>query len=70
MVSVIQLTIGQLEAGLDEIRSSPKNGGIVDLIVRRPQTLEREVLQEGVGGEGGEHQASPQCRRVARGAGV
>ena len=47
MISVKQLTAEELEAGLDEIRRSPKNEGVVDLIVRRPQTLEREVLEEG-----------------------
>ncbi len=47
MISVKQLTTEELEAGLDKIRRSPKNEGVVDLIVRRPQTLEREVLEEG-----------------------
>jgi len=36
----------ELEAGLDEIRQSPKDQGIVELIVRRPQVDEREVLEE------------------------
>lgn len=47
MVSVTHLTIEQLEAGLDAIRQSPKNDGVLELIVRRPQVGEREVLQEG-----------------------
>ncbi len=38
----------ELEAGLDEIRRSPRDDGILRMIVRRPQTGEREVLQEGV----------------------
>jgi hypothetical protein len=36
----------QLEAGLDEIRRSPKDAGEVKLIVRRPRVDEREVLEE------------------------
>jgi hypothetical protein len=39
--------MAELEAGLDEIRRSPKDDGVVDLIVRRPQVNEREVLEEG-----------------------
>lgn len=41
------LTMDQLEAGLDDIRQSPKDEGVLELIVRRPQTDEREVLEEG-----------------------
>ncbi len=41
------LTMAELEAGLDEIRRSPKDEGVVELIVRRPQINEREVLDEG-----------------------
>jgi hypothetical protein len=37
----------ELEAGLDEIRRSPRDEGVLKLIVRRPRTGEREVLQEG-----------------------
>lgn len=47
MANVTHLTIEQLEAGLDAIRQSPKNDGVLELIVRRPQVGEREVLQEG-----------------------
>ena len=36
----------ELEAGLDEIRRSPQNGGILELIVRRPSTDQREVVDE------------------------
>ncbi|MFN2557758.1 MAG: MOSC domain-containing protein [Nitriliruptorales bacterium] len=35
-----------LEAGLDEIRGSPKDQGRVELIVRRPAENEREVVAE------------------------
>jgi hypothetical protein len=38
----------ELEAGLDAIRRAPKDGGTLDLIVRRPSVGEREVLEEGV----------------------
>lgn len=41
------LTLPELEAGVEHIRQSPKDIGILQLIVRRPQTEEREVLEEG-----------------------
>lgn len=47
MAQVKHLTMAELEAGLDSIRQSPKNEGVLEMIVRRPQTNEREVLQEG-----------------------
>ncbi len=47
MIAVKHLTMAELEAGLDEIRRSPKDEGVVELIVRRPQIDEREVLEEG-----------------------
>ena len=47
MVAIQQLTMEQLEAGLDDIRDAPKDAGVVHLIVRRPETLEREILDEG-----------------------
>ena len=37
----------ELEAGLDEIRKSPENNGVLKLIVRRPETDQREVIAEG-----------------------
>lgn len=43
----LTMTTAELEAGLDEIRQSPKDEGVLDLIVRRPQFDEREVLDEG-----------------------
>jgi hypothetical protein len=42
------LTMAELEAGLDTIRQSPKNHGVLKMIVRRPKTDEREVLTEGM----------------------
>lgn len=40
------LTMAQLEAALDHIRESPKDNGVLDLIVRRPGIDSREVLDE------------------------
>jgi hypothetical protein len=47
MVDARHLTRDELEAGLDEIRRSPRDEGVLELIVRRPQIGEREVLGEG-----------------------
>jgi MOSC domain-containing protein len=38
------LTAAELQAGLDEIRRSPADGGVLRLIVRRPRVDVREVL--------------------------
>ena len=43
---VTHLTGPQLEAGLEEIRRSPRDAGELKLIVRRPRVNEREVLEE------------------------
>ena len=40
------LTMAELEAALDHLRDSPKDDGVVQLIVRRPRVDEREVLDE------------------------
>ena len=37
--------IDELEAGLDEIRRSPKDEGVLTMIVRRPAINRREVLE-------------------------
>jgi hypothetical protein len=47
VIGVKHLTREELEAGLDEIRQSPKDEGVLKLIVRRPASNEREVLEEG-----------------------
>lgn len=39
------LSMAELDAGLDEIRRSPRGTGRVELIVRRPAPGEREILQ-------------------------
>jgi len=44
--AVIHLTMEELEAALDHLREAPKDDGVLQLIVRRPQTDEREVLKE------------------------
>ncbi|MGD9763282.1 MAG: MOSC domain-containing protein [Candidatus Binatia bacterium] len=41
------LTPDELEAGLEDILGSPKDEGVVELIVRRPRVGEREVLDVG-----------------------
>ena len=41
------LTMAELEAGLDAIRQSPKDDGVLELIVRRPDFSKREILEEG-----------------------
>jgi len=40
------LTMDELQAALDDLRQAPKDGGILQLIVRRPKVDEREVLEE------------------------
>jgi hypothetical protein len=41
------LTAVELEAGLDEIRRSPADGGVLEMIVSRPGVEKRRVLEEG-----------------------
>ena len=40
-------TTEQLEAGLDEIRRSPRDNGTLEMIVCRPEVGERRLLTEG-----------------------
>jgi hypothetical protein len=47
MAEVKHLTLEEMEAGLETIRQSPKDAGVLRLIVRRPETEAREVLTEG-----------------------
>jgi hypothetical protein len=47
MMDVRHLTMEELEAGMKPILQSPKDNGEVVLIVRRPETDERELLDEG-----------------------
>ncbi len=41
------LTTAEIEAGLDVIKQSPKDNGVLELIVARPKPDEREVLETG-----------------------
>ena len=41
------LSRAELETGLAHVQASPKDGGFLEMIVRRPRTNEREVLDEG-----------------------
>jgi hypothetical protein len=45
-VSVLHLTLDELTAGLPHIERSPKDAGVLRLIVRRPRVGAREVLSE------------------------
>ena len=45
-IDVKHLTMQELEAKLDHLRDAPRDEGVVELIVRRPRTDHREVLEE------------------------
>ena len=47
MATVTYLTREDLEAGLEEISRSPKDAGVLEMIVGRPEVNERQVLTEG-----------------------
>lgn len=47
MTVITHLTMAELNTGLDHIRQAPVDEGVLELIVRRPETEEREVLEEG-----------------------
>jgi hypothetical protein len=47
IAEITHLTVEELEAGLATIYESPKDEGELALIVRRPRTEEREILEEG-----------------------
>lgn len=47
MLDTIHLSVTELEAGMDHIRQSPKETGVLKMIVRRPDVDEREVIHEG-----------------------
>ena len=47
MKTMKHLTTSELEAGLGEVVRSPKEAGVLEMIVRRPQVGEREILEEG-----------------------
>jgi hypothetical protein len=72
MAEVKQLTVAELEAGLDVIRQSPKAAGVLAMIVRRPQIGAREVLDSGelnlVEGLVGDNWSSRGCSRTSDGS--
>lgn len=72
MMTVRHLSSEELEQGLDIVRKSPKNEGLLELIVRRPQINEREVLSEGtidlVGGLSGDNWKPRGCVRTPDGS--
>ena len=45
-MTIRHLTREELEAGLESIRQSPRDHGVVELIVSRPRPSEREVLEQ------------------------
>ena len=47
MEAIKHLSMTELEAGMDYIRQSPKDNGILKMIVRRPVEDEREVIERG-----------------------
>lgn len=47
MAELVHVPLQELEAGLENIRLSPADEGRLELIVRRPQMGEREVLETG-----------------------
>jgi hypothetical protein len=47
MEAIKYLSMTELEAGMDYIRQSPKDRGILKMIVRRPVDDEREVVERG-----------------------
>jgi len=65
------LTTSELEAGLTDIVRSPRNNGVLEMIVRRPQVGEREILEEGqldlVDGLVGDSWKNRSSRRTADG---
>ena len=48
MTQMKHLTRDELDAGLAHIQASPGDGGRLEMLVRRPRTDEREVLDVGV----------------------
>ncbi|MGH9928687.1 MAG: MOSC domain-containing protein [Pyrinomonadaceae bacterium] len=46
MSEIKHLTMDELDAGLADIRQAPRDEGVLQLIVRRPQIDAREILEE------------------------
>ena len=47
MLNVEYLSIAELEAGLEHIRQSPRDDGVLKMIVQRPQIDERRLIDQG-----------------------
>lgn len=47
MTEVKHVTLAEMEAGIETIRQSPRDVGVLKLIVCRPNTEERAVLEQG-----------------------
>ena len=47
MTDIKHLSASELEAGLDHIKEAPEDNGVLEMIVRRPEENEREVLVQG-----------------------
>ncbi|HJS18373.1 MAG TPA: MOSC domain-containing protein [Anaerolineales bacterium] len=47
METLTNLSMTELEAGLEFIRQSPKDDGVLKMIVRRPQEDQREIINQG-----------------------
>ena len=47
MKRVKHLAMKELEAGLETIRQSPKDSGLLEMIVSRPEIDERQILRKG-----------------------
>lgn len=66
------LTMEELEAALDHLRQAPKDDGVLELIVRRPEVDHREVVEEAlldtVGGLIGDNWVSRGSSRMADGS--
>jgi MOSC domain-containing protein YiiM len=46
--SPLHRTQAELDAGLPRVLASPRDGGMLEMVVRRPDVDEREVMTEGV----------------------
>ncbi|HLF75029.1 MAG TPA: MOSC domain-containing protein [Anaerolineales bacterium] len=45
MEAVRNLTMAELEAGMEDVRRSPRDSGLLEMIVRRPRDDERETVE-------------------------
>lgn len=45
MIGIQHLTMAELEAGLEPVRQAPKQQGVLEMIVRRPEVDQREIVE-------------------------